>query len=271
MSQYQYIKKLGEGNFGSVWKVSKNGKIMALKKIKLENEKVKEIALQEVELLEKISDPCVVSLACIYGHHIEGDTLFIEMEFIDGITLKDFAQSLKGIPLLYRHLLAIIRDIVPGLEYLHSKGVIHRDIKPENIMIGKNYQPKLIDLGLSCKAISGGYKKGGCNIGNKEVDCCLGNAGTPLFMPPETLLSNISYFASDVFSLGASIFFAATGNKVYYPEPKTYKELLQMARFVEFPKLETPNIQLNFFVNEMLKRKIENRITTKEILESINS
>ena len=271
MTEYKYLKKLGEGGFGSVWKVSKDNKILALKKIVLKNDKVKKIALKEVELLKEISDPCQVSLACFYNYHVEGNTLFIEMEYIDGMTLKEFAESITVKPLLYKYLLAIIKDIVPGLQYLHSKGIIHRDIKPENIMIDKNNQPKLIDIGLACNAITGGYQQGCCNLDGKAAPCCLGNAGTPLYMAPESLLNNIYYFGSDVFSLGASLYKAATGKFVYFPEPKTYPELLNMVKLVEIPILETSNIQLNNYINLMLKRRVQNRITTQEIINAINS
>ena len=167
--------------------------------------------------------------------------------------------------------MAIIKDIVPGLQYLHSKGIIHRDIKPDNIMIDKNNQPKLIDIGLACNALTGGYQEGGCNLDGKPEACCLGNAGTPLYMAPESLLNNVYYFGSDIFSLGASLYKAATGKFVYFPEPKTYPELLNMVKFVEIPVLETSNIQLNNFINLMLKRKVQNRITTQEIINAINS
>ena len=105
MTEYKFLKKLGEGGFGSVWKVSKDGKIIALKKIVLKNDKVKNLALKEVELLKEISNPCQVSLTCFYDYHVEGNTLFIEMEYIDGMTLKEFAESITIKPLLYKHLM----------------------------------------------------------------------------------------------------------------------------------------------------------------------
>ena len=262
----EYIKKLDEGKFGSVWKVKKGDKIIALKEIKLIDEKMKKQALLEVKLLKEISDPCILSLSCIYDYYIKDNTLYIEMEYIDGVTLKDFAASFKGFPILYRHLLAIIKDIIPGIQYLHSKGIIHRDIKPENIMIDKNNQPKLIDIGLACKALYGGYENGGCDINTKPIECCFGTAGTPLFMAPETMLNNVSYFASDVFSLGASIYDSATG-KDLYPGIRNYKELIHFVRKGDIPKLNTPNVQLNSLVNKMLTFSVLDRITTEQILE----
>ncbi|GAG58788.1 unnamed protein product, partial [marine sediment metagenome] len=71
------------------------------------------------------------------------------MEYIDGITLTKFSKQHQP-PILYKHLLSLLEDILPGLKYLHSNHIIHRDIKPDNIMIDHKNNPKLIDLGLAC-------------------------------------------------------------------------------------------------------------------------
>tara|TARA_R110001599_G_scaffold217355_1_gene415564 strand:- start:723 stop:1514 length:792 start_codon:yes stop_codon:yes gene_type:complete len=260
METYKYLKKLGSGGYGSVWKVSKNGKIMALKKIQLGNEQLRKMAIREVDLLQKISNPCQKSLACFYDYHIEdtldGNILFIEMEYIDGLTLKDFAETIRGLPMLNKYLLSIIQDIIVGIQYLHSHGIIHRDIKPENIMIDDKYQPKLIDIGLGCLAEDCGRRK-----------CCSGFAGTPLFMPQETLLSNLTYFSSDVFSLGASIYYAATGKNIYYPVPKKMNQLKQMALNADIEELNTSSVSLNTLVNRMLEEDSKDRISVSEIID----
>lgn len=257
---YTYLNKLGKGKYGTVWKVKKDNKIMALKKIKITDVKIKDLAIKEVEMLKNISDPCIKSLTCFYDYHIEDDTLFIEMEYIEGTTLLEFAESYRGISLLYRYLLSILRDLIPGLQYLHSHGIIHRDIKPENIIIDKNNQPKLIDIGLGCEVNQCGLK----------YKCCMGRSGTPLFMSPESLLNNISYFVSDIYSLGATIYFAATGKYIHYPTPKNMDDLLEMVEYVRPKPLDTANLQLNRLVNKMLTHDFKQRITSEELDEYLN-
>jgi len=262
---YTYLQELGKGAFGSVWKVMKDGKIIALKKIQLQDDKMRTIALKEVELLKKISNPCIPSLTCFYDYHIEGNTLFIEMEYIEGETLLNFSKKYRGNSSLYKYLLAITKDLVQGIQYLHKNGIIHRDIKPENIMIDKNNQPKLIDIGIGCK-----IGENNCKYKSEKIECCLGRAGTPLFMAPETLFNNVSYFASDIFSLGATLYFSATGANIYSPKPKTIQELTDILKFGKLQKLETDNIQLNRLVNDMLDKSVENRITSEEIEDYLN-
>lgn len=256
---YKDIKRLGKGAYGEVWKVKKYDKIIALKKVKLENDEQRKMALKEVTFLKELV-PCVPSLICFHDYLIKDGYLFIEMDYIEGQTLNDFSKNLRGIPLLNTYLLSIIQDIAPGLDYLHSKNIIHRDIKPDNIMIDEKHQPKLIDIGLAC------FSENKCYLEDK-VQCCVGYAGSPLFSPPELLLQNISYFVSDIFSFGASIYYAATGNDIYYPRPKNVKQLKEMATYVDFPRLKTPKPQLNYLVNAMTLRQPEDRMTTQEIIE----
>lgn len=259
---YNYIQKLGEGAFGEVWKVEKDGKIIALKKIEIPGKQMKKVALKEVELLKKVSEKCIPSLVCFYDSHMEEDTLFIEMEYIDGQTLNDFAAPLRGSLKLNKYLLAIIKDITTAIKHLHSYGIIHRDIKPENILIDKNYQPKLIDIGLAC--LTGEDE---CELLGKKVDCCKGSAGTALFMSPETLLNNVSYFVSDVYSLGASIYFASTGEFLFHPAPRKLEFLYKLVKEERIFKLNSQSIQLNNLVNEMLIFNPNIRIKVDEILD----
>ena len=259
---YQYIKKLGQGGFGEVWKVIKDGKVIALKKIELSGEQMKKAAVKEAEMLKEVSKKCIPSLVCFYDYHVEDYILYIEMEYIDGVTLNKFAEPLRNSSKLNKYLLAIIKDITTAIQYLHSFGIIHRDIKPENILIDSNYQPKLIDIGLACRT---GEDK--CSLLGKPLDCCKGTAGTALFMSPESLLNNVSYFVSDVYSLGAAIYFASTGEFLYHPSPKKYEFLIRLVKEARTITLNTTNIQLNNLVNKMLIYYPSKRIKVEQILD----
>jgi len=259
---YNYIQKLGEGTFGEVWKAEKDGKIIAVKKLEILGKEMKAAALKEVELLKKVSEKCIPSLVCFYDSHMEDDTLFIEMEYIEGVTLDKFSEPLRYNLKLNKYLLAIIKDISLAIKHLHSFGIIHRDIKPENILIDKNNQPKLIDIGLAC--LTGEYS---CSLKGKPVDCCRGTSGTPLFMSPETLLNNVSYFVSDVYSLGASIYYAYSGENLFYPPPRNLNTLYRLVREERDIKLKSESISLNNLVNNMLLFSPVDRIKVNEILK----
>ena len=113
-----------------------------------------------------------------------------------------------------------------------------------------------------------------CEIEDKFLSCCKGYAGTPIFASPETLSYNVSYFSSDVFSLGATFFTVAIGKDIYYKNPpKNMKMLLNMLEDPDFryPKLDSFNYSLNTLVNNMIIRNPLQRITVKEIIDSIKN
>ena len=286
--EYKLLKEVGKGNFGTVWQAEKNGKIIALKIIRLGDRRIQEMALREAKLLKKISTPfCHRSLACFYGYDIIKGNMYLEMEFISGTTLTSFSKTYRTsgqILRLNKLLIAIIYDVSGGLEYMHKKNIIHRDVKPDNIMIDPSFQPKLIDIGLACTTIKKEYSNDNnsdneivkkkietCNIDGKTVACCKGFAGTPLFIAPESLLDNVSYFSSDVFSLGVSIYTSATGRSLFLLKSRTLDELKRAMEYDNYPKLQSDSITLNTLVNNMILKDPLERMGTRQIMDSINS
>ena len=277
MDEYNLIERVGKGSYGEVWRAELGGKVIALKIVNVGDDKVKEIALREVRLLKQLSNPfCHPSLACLYDYKVEGDKLYIEMEFIEGHTLTRFAKSyrLQNRELkLYKLLIAVIYDICKGLEYMHEKGIIHRDIKPDNIMIDLNNNPKLIDIGLSCTTFDANGKQEMCRVeytSKEKVPCCLGSAGTPRYQAPEVLLDSVAYFPSDIFSLGASIYVVATGTELF-PQVNNMPQLLRATEFDPYPLLSTENLVLNSLVNNMILKDPLKRLTAQQIISSIDS
>lgn len=190
------------------------------------------------------------------------------MEYIDGKTLNEFAKyyrDRKDLTSLYKYLAAMSEDILKGLDYLHKKGIIHRDIKPENIMIDKNNVPKIIDIGLGC------YANELCKYRNngriEEKECCLGMSGSPYFMSPEVLLNKKSYYVSDIWSLGASLYYEA---KNAYPfDASNLVDLKNNLKKNPSPKLKTPNPQLNRIVNVMLNKTFTLRPSAAKLIDTL--
>lgn len=276
---YEYIRKLGQGSFGEVWKVKKGDQIIALKKIVLKNEKMIKLALAEVKMLKELSQKCIPALVCFYDYHLDGTILYIEMEYIDGLTLRKFAEKHRKDPKFLKSLIGIIKDIIPSIHFLHEHGVIHRDIKPDNIMIDNKLQPKLIDIGLGCltyKIEDGERIPQTCNVSGEQKSCCLGYAGTPLFVAPEILLHSVAYSVSDIFSFGASIYNAATGKSIYsmstkfYIEPKTFEELKALAAEGDYTLYRTDNPILDALIKKMVVYTPISRITCQQIMSFFN-
>jgi len=145
--------------------------------------------LDEAEIISLADHPNIVKL---YGHGEWDQGLYIAMEFIEGISLR---QYLLRNPLSLKHALDIIIDISYALYHLHTHGVIHRDLKPENILITDSGVIKLIDFGIAQLL----------NQPDDEDDDAAKKqfAGTPIYMSPEQRDNpeSVSY-PSDIYSLG---------------------------------------------------------------------
>lgn len=225
--------------------------------------KVPSSILEEIELLQIISKPCLPSLVCFQEYYIDKNMLYIVMDLIKGDTLLDFSNKNRSKDNFSQNLLAIIIDIVPAIQYIHSHRLIHRDIKPENIMIDYTMQPKLIDIGLGCMV------KKECQMKHKHYECCNGTVGTPLFMAPETLLYGKSYYSSDIFSLGATIYFVYKNKGLFSETPKTYKEIKIKTSSQEYIPFKSNSVLLDELINSMIIKYPEKRITSVGIMNKL--
>ena len=262
---YKTIEILGKGAQGEVWKaLNKKGEIIALKFVNISGAKSAEAVKKELDTLEQISKPtCYTFLACYHSHQYDPYTkhMLIEMEYIEGATLNVWADKYsKNMNALHFNLLLLLKDLSRALKYIHDRGVIHRDIKPTNIIITTENIPKLVDFGLACET----------SLCATNLQCCKGNPGTPVFMAPETISLRESYFATDIWGLGATIFKTATNRYCFnFPDSRDIKSVLKIITTEPVQQLRTGSFRLNSVVNQMLRKNPMDRITTSIILKII--
>ncbi|MBA3957803.1 MAG: protein kinase [Parachlamydiaceae bacterium] len=140
----------------------------------------------EAEIIAMTNHPNIVQL---YGHGEWEGGLYIAMEFIQGISLR---QYILQNPISLNRALEIIIDIAYALCHLHSHGVVHRDLKPENILITESGEIKVIDFGIAQVLTEGDTSHGQHQL-----------IGTPVYMSPEQRDNPAAVsFPSDIYSLG---------------------------------------------------------------------
>lgn len=151
------------------------------------NPEVVERFLREAEIIALADHPNIVKL---YGHGKWEKGLYIAMEFIQGISLR---QYILQTPISLKRALEIIIDIAYALCHLHTHGVIHRDLKPENILVTESGTIKVIDFGIAQLLTEASAE----TTSHQRV------IGTPIYMSPEQRENPESVsFPSDIYSLG---------------------------------------------------------------------
>lgn len=146
--KYLRLEKLGEGTYGVVYKCKNkdNSELVAIKKIRLENEDegIPSTAIREISILKTLNHPNIVSLLDL----VHGEKkLHLIFEYLD-YDLKKYLDQYGG-PLQPMLVKSYLYQMLDGITYCHSKRVLHRDLKPQNLLIDRNGTIKLADFGLA--------------------------------------------------------------------------------------------------------------------------
>jgi serine/threonine protein kinase len=213
ISHYKILEKLGEGGMGVVYKArdTKLDRDVALKFLPAHlaaSEQDKARFVQEAKAAAALNHPNVCSIIDIQEHDApggEGKQMFIVMEFVDGMTLRQKMDSTGGggQPYAMKQAVEMGIQIADGLAAAHEKGIVHRDVKPENIMVRRDGIAQVMDFGLAKLRASGSkitrLTKQGSTV------------GTAGYMSPEQVQGQDADHRSDIFSLGVLLYELFTG------------------------------------------------------------
>jgi len=198
---YRILRLLGRGGMGEVYEAEHltSGRRVALKVMghALASEKDRKRFLREGRLAASVSHPNVVY---IYGSEEISGSPVIAMELVSSGTLKDRIKR-EG-PLPPAQAVDAALEIIAGLEAAQNTGVLHRDIKPANCFVGADGTVKVGDFGLSISTIARG----------ESLLTASGSVlGTPAYASPEQLRGEELDVASDIYSVGATLYHLLTG------------------------------------------------------------
>jgi serine/threonine protein kinase/tetratricopeptide (TPR) repeat protein len=186
---------------------------------------------------------------------------FLVMELVDGVDLNRVIAE-KG-PLSVRHALECIRQVAEGLKYAHSQGIIHRDVKPSNILLSRAGVIKLSDMGLV--RVSQDWDDSDVRQFQANLSRTGLVMGSVNFMAPEQAMdSRETDERSDIYSLGATLYYLLTASTMFNADTAT-KTILAM-QTAATPSLrdvrEDVSEKLDAVFRKMVARQPRNRFAT---------
>ncbi len=197
---------IGQGGMGQVFKAVHEmmGRESAVKVLPLNKSTPQAIVnfTREIRTQAQLDHPNLVR-AYDAGH--DGNVYYLVTEFVPGTDLRRLIRT-QGLPLSVQQAANIIMQAAQGLDYAHQRGLLHRDVKPGNILVTPDGRAKVSDLGLA------GF------IHLAEEDPRAGKiVGTADYLSPEQIRTPREITpASDIYSLGCTLYYAVTG-KVPFP------------------------------------------------------
>ncbi len=212
VNNYEIDEIIDEGGMSTVYLgihkyLKKKVAVKMLNPVLQKNPQYKKRFLNEAKLLSKLNHPNIVTLY----DYIENDQgIFIITEYVKGQTLDEYVDLVSG-PIPESKAVKIILQVLDAVGHMHSKNMIHRDIKPSNIMITSDNTIKLIDFGIAkhLRKNQALITQGGSKL------------GTAIFMSPQQVKGKILDRRTDIYSIGATLFYILTGQ---YPYDKNLSE-----------------------------------------------
>ncbi len=214
--------------------------------------------LQEARTAAGLAHPNIVPIHLVEAH---GDLVFFVMGFVDGETLRERVE--RAGPLPPRLAVKLLQEVAWALGAAHQRGVIHRDVKPDNIMIERATERAVVtDFGIALGSPAGKAESPG---GGGSV------TGTARYMSPEQACGEPVDARSDLYSLGATFFYALTGRAPFEaanaPAIIT-KHVYEIAPLVHALRPEVP-AKLGAVVDRLLRKAPSERFQTADDLARV--
>ena len=254
-NRYEILERIGTGGMAIVYKAKchRLNRLVAIKILKsdlAQNEEFRRRFNAESQAVAQLSHPNIVS---VYDVSRGGDTEYIVMELIDGITLKQYMEK-RG-QLNWRESLHFITQIMRGLSHAHSRGIIHRDIKPQNIMVLRDGSVKVADFGIACLADS-------AQTLTQEA------LGSVHYISPEQARGDRPDARSDIYSSGVVLYEMLTGRLPFEGESAVSVAIQHLSSIPLAPREINPDIpeQLELICMKAMAPDLEHRYQSADAM-----
>ena len=261
-TKWESIKQVGEYrileflDMGGTWAVFKaqdpRGKVVSLKVLDpdlVKRDVIFDRFFRGAQALSELVHPNIM------GSVETGTTLdgycFHAMEYVKGSNLREIVEKSAGLE--EKQAVSIIYGIAQGLELAEALGIVHRNIKPKNILVANDGNPKL-----------GGFELARYAVEDSTITQVGTVLGTPLFTNPEQAGGVSVDFRSDIYSLGATFFFAVVGRPPYEGPNEMVINTMHRKNPVPVPNQENPDVsnQTSRVIQKMMQKEPNDRYQT---------
>ena len=255
--RYEIREVVGVGGMAVVYKAYDNveDRIVAIKILREEfatNEEFLRRFRNESKAISLLSHPNIVKIYDVsFGDLIQ----YIVMEYIDGITLKEYIER-QGI-LTWKEAVQFTIQILRGLQHAHDRGIVHRDVKPQNIIVLPDGTIKVTDFGIARFARS--EQK---TITDKAI-------GSVHYISPEQVRGEATDEKADIYSVGVMLYEMLTGKLPFEAENAVSVAIMQLQRDAKLPTELNGSIPLGveqITMHAMQKRTVNRYKSSSEML-----
>ena len=232
--RYEIQDVIGVGGMAVVYKAYDNidDRIVAVKVLKeeyLANEEFRRRFKNESKAIAVLSHNNIVKVYDVsFGDRLQ----YIVMEYIEGITLKEYIEK-RGV-IDWNEALFFIIQILRALQHAHDKGVVHRDVKPQNIMLLENGTIKVADFGIARFSHSESR-----TVTEKAI-------GSVHYISPEQAKGELTDEKADIYSTGIMLYEMLTGKLPFDADNAVSVALMQVNNEAELPRTINSRIPVGF-------------------------
>ena len=243
IDNYRIVSVLGKGGMGIVYKAydTKLDRYVAIKMLIYEahnKERFIERFKREAKNHAKLSHPNIVT---VYGFIEYSNVLGIVMEYVEGESLEKVINRQRRFNLY--DVIFILKQLLLGMGYAHSKGFVHRDIKPSNIILNKEGITKIMDFGISKSLFDNDMTKTGSKI------------GTVYYMSPEQIRGEEVTNRSDIYSIGCTAYEMIVGEPPF--DSKSEYEVMDSHLKKTIPMISEKMSGIPAQVDKILQKAME--------------